>query len=301
MISRRTTMLLASILQYRFSKTTRTYNSNSRQHHTTVTLKTAEMYDYLYEHDYASWLCNGARNIKYYQERGVKDYILRLHTGETQYEATKDWNWEQRRRLGQRLLRDLAEDVINDISLFPQDEVEELRQSLELDGYVYRDRRLLYPESDVLDTQEEEGVLGALYASLKLRNSDLAMHHLKLSEEHYLGKRWDDAISNARKFLEVVLQEVAFAHSSRVKKAPLPDKTLERPVEVRDYLEKEGLLEAKEKEALRTAYGLLSHTGGHPYMAQNDQARLLRHLALTFSQFVMLRLEGNLKTTPAQP
>jgi hypothetical protein len=46
------------------------------------------------------------------------------------------------------------------------------------------------------------------------------------------------------------------------------------------------------KEALAKVYGLLSHTGGHPYMAQNDQARLLRHLALTFSQFAMLRLRG---------
>jgi hypothetical protein len=29
-------------------------------------------------------------------------------------------------------------------------------------------------------------------------------------------------------------------------------------------------------------------------MAQNDQARLLRHLSLTFAQFVMLRFQGNL-------
>jgi hypothetical protein len=63
---------------------------------------------------------------------------------------------------------------------------------------------------------------------------------------------------------------------------------------VRDYLERSGLLESKEKEALAKVYGPLSHTGGHPYMAQNDQARLLRHLALTFSQFAMLRLRGKL-------
>ena len=36
----------------------------------------------------------------------------------------------------------------------------------------------------------------------------------------------------------------------------------------------------------------MSDTGGHPYMAAKDQARLMRHLALTFSQFVLLRLEG---------
>jgi hypothetical protein len=43
-------------------------------------------------------------------------------------------------------------------------------------------------------------------------------------------------------------------------------------------------------------YGLLSHTGAHPYMAENDQARLLRHLALLFAHFAMLRLQGKLSS-----
>ncbi|MCZ6777144.1 MAG: hypothetical protein O7D34_11925 [Ignavibacteria bacterium] len=78
-------------------------------------------------------------------------------------------------------------------------------------------------------------------------------------------------------------------------KRNLPESTYSRPVQVRDYLEKEGLLETKEKEALASVYGLLSETGGHPYMAQNEQARLLRHLPLTFSEFAMLRLQGCLR------
>ena len=65
---------------------------------------------------------------------------------------------------------------------------------------------------------------------------------------------------------------------------------------MRNYLEEEGLLETKEKEAVAKIYGLLSNTGGHPYMASNDQARLLRQLALTLSHFVMLRFDGYLKT-----
>jgi len=65
-------------------------------------------------------------------------------------------------------------------------------------------------------------------------------------------------------------------------------------VRIREYLERAGLLEAKETKAIAAVYGLLSETGAHPYMAQNEQARLMRHLALTFSQFVMLRLKGKL-------
>jgi hypothetical protein len=91
-----------------------------------------------------------------------------------------------------------------------------------------------------------------------------------------------------------VLQEVAATHAEKSDTGSLDKSVKEWPARVRDYLEKVGLLETKEKEALATAYGLMSHTGNHPYMAANDQARLLRHLALTFSQFVMLRLRGNL-------
>ncbi len=97
------------------------------------------------------------------------------------------------------------------------------------------------------------------------------------------------------KFLECVLAEIVVALGTMVKGLRPSVAILENPREVRDYLEREGLLEAKEKEALAKIYSLLSHTGGHPYMAENDQARLLRHLSLTFSQFAMLRLEGLVK------
>jgi hypothetical protein len=167
-------------------------------------------------------------------------------------------------------------------------------RSLELDGYTYRDGRLLRPEEDALEIQESKGVLRGLYADLALTRADVAFHHLDLSEEHYLAARWDDTISNSRKFLECVLQEVSATHSEKITGTVLDQELKDAPVRVRDYLEKSGLLESKEKEALAKVYGLLSHTGGHPYMAQNDQARLLRHLALTFSQFVLLRLRGKL-------
>ena len=267
------------------------------------TVDTVALYDFLYDHDYSAWLCNKARGIKSYSDtRPLIDFIMRLHTGETQYHTTQNWSSEERERLGQRYLVDLAEDVLNywnaDCSDGRKKEssepVETLLRCLELDGYVYENERLLTPEEDILDVQEQVGVLESLYTSLRLNNKETAIHHLQLSEEHYLAERWDDSIANSRKFLECVLQEVAAVHSLRVSGSPLPDATYTRPVRVRDYLEREGLFETKEKQAVAAVYGLLSHTGGHPYMAQSDQARLLRHLALTLSQFAMLRLRGSL-------
>src|SRR5690349_10388704 len=57
--------------------------------------------------------------------------------------------------------------------------------SLGLDGYVYKDGRLLAPESDVLDTRETAGVLEQLYDELGLGEKKVALHCLKLSEDHW--------------------------------------------------------------------------------------------------------------------
>jgi hypothetical protein len=274
-------------------------------------IKTDDLYDFLYENNYAAWFCNLAKNTSEYSEdysratRKLKEFILKLHTGETQVSATQQWTWEQRQQLGQKYLEDLAEDILNtwksnwskqpDYSKPVKDEkVEKLQRVLELDGYIYRDSKLLAPESDVLDVEKETNLLKHIYTSLSLANSELVFHHLSLSEEHYESGKWDDSISNSRKFLECILQEIAARHSALSKKSPLSQNIYEKPVLVREYLENEGLLEKKETEAISKVYGLLSQTGNHPYMAEKDQARLLRHLALTFSQFVLLRLQGSL-------
>jgi hypothetical protein len=135
-----------------------------------------------------------------------------------------------------------------------------------------------------------------LFKSLNLKNEETAYHHLLLSEEHYLHQNWDDSISNSRKFLECVLIEVAKMHSIKTHEIQLSESVSSKPVKIREYLYDEGLIEAKEKEVLASVYGLLSETGSHPYMAKNDQARFLRSLALSLSQFIMIRLSGELST-----
>ncbi len=296
MISRSTVLVLAEAYKERFAGPTIEGYERFDQRN--------KLYDFLYENDYDAWFCNKVKeHYAYLLPRDVKELVMKLHTGETQYSVTKEWTRDQREELGQRYLRDLAEDILNYCfgKLHPlhkarvEPKIKTLISKLELDGYIYRNNRLLVPESDVLDKEEEGGILKTLYASLGLDNKKTAFHHLGLSEKHYKNGDWDDSISNSRKFLECVLQEVAATHSRECKNTPLPNSTHNTPRLVREYLINEGLLEAKEKEALASIYGLLSESGGHPYMAENDQARLLRNLALTFSQFVMLRLDGRLR------
>lgn len=297
MISRRTARLLAELVANTFR---RAWGTGNRTEGWSPDSKA--IYDFLFDNDYPAWFCNAAQAASTFatsHTRHFQEFMMRIHTGESLADATRDWTWPQREKLGQQLLEELVEDVLAYWSVERnvydktgrKRDVENLTSSVVLDGYELRNGKLLRSERDVLDTKEEAGALQSLYNELQLRNGATAMHHLALSEEHYLASRWDDAISNSPKFLELVLAEVAYSHSATVS-ATLDDDTLSRPVRVRDYLERSGLLERKEKDAIGSVYGLLSETGSHPYMAQSEQARLLRHLALTFSQFVMLRLRG---------
>ena len=263
-----------------------------------------KLYNFLFGCNYEGWFCNTAKTLPY--PRDVEEWIMKLHTGETQAAATPNWSWEQREKLGQEYLRNLAEDVLSWYENEAETKyekpgykpkIEQLIKSLELDGYLWRDKKLLAPNEDVLDLRETTGVLNSLYSTLGLTNGTVAFHHLDLSEEHFLNSKWDDSIANARKFFECTMSEAASVFSSRTGRPALSAQQLQQPVAVREYLEREGLLEAKEKEAISKVYGLLSHTGGHPYMAERDQARLLRNLSFTLSQFVLLRLEGAIKVS----
>ncbi len=300
MMSRGTAILLAEVYENGFAGMIRIMRARSPS--SKYVVNSDSLYDYLFIRDYPAWFCNLARGAHGYR-RVVKDLIMRLHTGESIAILNTNQSGQQIIELGQSILRALAKDILNYWNSLSDDHSREklepnivaLLRNLELDGFVYRNSELLIPESDVLDVQHETGVLESLFVTLGLGNKETVLYHLALSEQHYTAGKWSDSISNSRKFLEAVLQETASAHSLRCKKSPLPHQIFIKPVAVRDYLLNEGLLEAKEKEALAAIYGLLSTTGSHPYMAENDQARLLRHLALTSSQFVMLRLQGALK------
>lgn len=266
-------------------------------HSAKVTYYVDELYDFLFLNDFDGWFMNKFKLLRSWNDRALPEFIMKLHTGESIVENTAKWSHEQRATLGQRLLRELAEALIRDRHTNSQFEtygndkkktVDAMQRTLELDGYVYRDGVLYVPEESVVDVREEEGVLESLVGRAELSDVATIKHHLVLTAEHYQAQRWDDSIANARKVLEAVLQQVATKHALS-KGVPLATQDLEKPVIVRDYLETSGLLDKKEKEAVAKTYGLLSDTGGHPHIAERDQARLMRHLALTFSQFVLLR------------
>jgi len=268
-----------------------------------VHLQKSSLYDFLYIHEFDPWLLNSIKKLHPTGNRSLLEFIMQLHTGESVVEATPKWDWARRKTFSQRILRDLACALIlsrqSDPAFEPYGEgkkaaVDTMQRALELDGYVYKDGLLLLPEESILDEREEEGVLEALMGKVCLPDTATLKHHLARSAEHYRDARWDDSISNSRKVLEGVLEQGAERYSIAATGKKLPSHIAGRPVGIRQYLESNSILEKKEREAIDKVYGLLSQTGGHPYIAEKDQARLMRHLALTFAQFVLLRLDGAL-------
>jgi hypothetical protein len=300
MLNRRTVKTLSEIL-FEMFRTSHAVRTVYRSMNYIYFLKSDWLYDFLYENDYDSWFMNAAQALHTGDDRALKEFIMRLHTGETVAISIPEWTLPQRIQLGQRLLRDLSEDVLvlsQTSDKFMPEEAKKLipqfTSELELDGYIFRDGKLYFTEAAILNTEDEEGILIKLVKDLALANQEVLKHTLELSETHYLDGNWDDCIANSRRFLEAVLQEIADKYHLHTTKTPISVTVYDRPVDVRNYLESQKIIEPKEKEAIAKVYGLMSETGSHPYIAERDQARLLRYLALTFSQFALLRLQGAL-------
>lgn len=302
MLSRKTTKTLAEIYHEKFKGSTSGLPglSGSQKYYL---LKKSFLYDFLYENDYEAWFLNAVDSLGTRNERILKEFIMRLHTGETVVPVTQDWSWKQRSKLGQRFLQDLAEDMLcwaqnseSYVTGIIKGKISMLISELELDGYIFSDWKLYYSEAAVLDTEDEIGILEKLVKDLNLYNQDTIKHHLDLSETHYIDEKWDDSIANSRKFLESILQEIAARHHQVETGKSINSSLYSTPFKIRDYLENQGLIERKEKNAISSVYGLLSETGSHPYIAQKDQARLMRYLSLTFAQFALLRFQGFLMT-----
>ncbi|MHB1355271.1 MAG: hypothetical protein ACYCZF_04750 [Anaerolineae bacterium] len=305
MIHRKTTMTLSEIYQKVFSSTHR-LNQRTGETRYETRLEIDDLYDFLYAHEYPTWFLLLVKNIlSYHNQRAIKEFVMRIHTGESLSVILEKWTHDQIEKEGQRLLKRLCEDIIiwyelPNIEQYKKDNVAKLVPALvaelELDGFIYTNGKLYYSEANVLDEGEEEGILDGLILETGLDNKDVMDHCLELSATDYLDHKWENSIGNSRKYFELVVYEIADRYEFRKSGKHLDAPKYEHAVEIRKYLENNGFLEQKEVNAVQYVYGLLSHTGGHPYIAEKDQARLARNLALSLAQFVLLKFRGLLDT-----
>jgi hypothetical protein len=222
----------------------------------------------------------------------LRRFVMKLHTTESLQSSTQ-MTHEAKVRWCQAALLKLSESILRAESDALRDSTASLCAGLDLDGYVFRDGKLLASDGETQDVEEERGELMALYIKLQLPNEKLVKDCLDKSESHYNEGRPRDCISNARHYLELVLEDVAVTWSKRpgAKPLTLPEhQATAGPV--RKYLEDAGLLSTQERKTFAELYSLLSETGGHPSMSEPDQARIFRRLSLSMALFVLLRYQG---------
>ena len=234
----------------------------------------------------------------------LERFIIRLFIGDGLVEISSDERnqyaspYELKQR-SQTLLWMLLESILQDKDHLYYASVKEYRSrlinSLALDGFVFVNGTLHRQEQPIFDVPEQMGILEQLYSELKLGQNAQAVAALKLSEQHYISGLWSDSISNARKFLECVLQEIV-ASISLQKGELINDKIKANATLIRQHLLEYGIITAKQQEALGKLYGMLSDTGSHPYIADKDEARLSRYLSLSLAEYVMLEFQGYLGT-----
>ena len=297
MISRKSVLSIAKAYIAYFSYSHRDRSRNSYQK-----IFIDKLYDFLYENEFDIWFLDEIKKINPYPIQDLKELILHIQTGQTLLAYDLFLDEDERFKLGQQILQKLAESLILECENNPDYTnakgiiaVEQMKLDLELDGYVFRNSRLFSPDSTILDESEEEDILVNLINSVQLEDIKTIKYHLYLSAENYRQSKWSDSISNSRKVLEAILSQIAnrFAQIRGIN--PLSLKDQKWAGQVREYLKKYNFFEEQEKQAIAKIYGFLSETGSHPYIANQDQARLMRHLFLTICQFELLRLEGIIK------
>ncbi len=88
MFSRKSALLLSEIYNREFRNYRYSGNNRTKSYFNDL----SKLYDFLYTHDYSVWFCNKVKLLNTYGDRQIKEFIMKLHTGETQYSATTNWN-----------------------------------------------------------------------------------------------------------------------------------------------------------------------------------------------------------------
>jgi len=107
LISRKCSRLIAECYQVAFQTSTKGHSK------TYYVLNKNRVYDFLFDNEFPGYFCNQVKQTYgQWDTREFKEYIMKLHTGESLVNGTPEWTWEQRKLLGQQYLNDLAEAII---------------------------------------------------------------------------------------------------------------------------------------------------------------------------------------------
>jgi len=166
---------------------------------------------------------------------------------------------------------------------------EELKRLAELDGFVWRDGRLVPVDSGPGSLPRKQDLIEQMMNSVRLLERQVILKHLSDSADLYLSERWKASSSESRHFLEQVLRDICNKTHGERKGGDHPKYKV--AVEVRRYFRDVGFFTDDEVKALAGVWGFLSGTGGHPGLTDQQEALLSRSLALEFVHYLLLKFE----------
>ena len=108
--------------------------------------------------------------------------------------------------------------------------------------------------------------------------------------EHFENSKWEDSIHNSRKLYQIVLMECARYYSSNIAK----DNEItgnEKPVQIREYLDKKNYFSEDESNIIRYYYKYVSNIASHPKIALQEQADFSRVMSVNTMLYALNRLE----------
>lgn len=161
-----------------------------------------------------------------------------------------------------------------------------LKNALIKDGFVIENGSIA---KDVPIAKENRSALEILISQHSTDlNTEILTHHLKENNDLFRQEKWDSSISHARNFVEQLLEDIA--KTIAIKRKENPD--LNKPVLVRQYLQKSGFFDDSEKNKLVDGiYGYFSEEGSHPGISNQSTARVCMHIFWAFSYYVLEKFE----------
>lgn len=163
----------------------------------------------------------------------------------------------------------------------------ELLLSLREDGFDLIGGKIVPAEMQAVDLQREDSYLIALIRSIGPANMEEIQHHHDESDRAFAHEGWGSASSEARNFLIAMLRGLREVATARGKVPAYKQPGKDGPL-IEDF-KAIGLFTDEEKNAVMHVWVLLSHSGPHVGIKEEDSARLSRLLAIGMAEWIVLK------------
>lgn len=280
MISRRTTLLIADIICNVFTHQVVEKDLYGHFRGYAYKVKEDEIRNFLFEFNVDGFTIEKLSH-SFIKKSELKNDILNMHTG---YFYNKN-QYNQFKSMGQKDIKCMTIGILYR-NLQPESK-QTLENLLRIDGYIYEKERLYEINTDVDDKAD---IIKKKFEEFNFANKDEFNVFYNNMNEHFENSKWEDAIHNSRKLLEIVLKECAIYYSNNIKNDN-KDFIETKPVEIRKYLETVNYFSEDESNIVQYYYKYLSNIGSHPKLALEEQANFSRVMSINTILYTINRLE----------